>query len=236
MHRLRPQSLIEANTLWRAVNDVILSIFQADMLLETKCLQRWCRYRTRNQDQRSDMKLSFPDNPAQRYTLKELIRYHYDPIHNLRPGYCCPQCNTTHDPPVRMKMEAAPDVLVIILARFSYTIEGGENKVNSRVSFEKTLDLSRYLIINPGFHAKPEKGTLQYELVASLQHSGTLHGGHYFTAAKDPAGTWHEVEDEARPKQVTWDAVRRGRSGFLPYMLFYRRIVHRVAAPGREND
>ena len=177
----------------------------------------------------------FPDKPAPQYTLGALIRYHYDPYHNLRVGARCSGCSTEQDLPVRMKIEAAPDVLVIMIARFAYTATGRESKVSSRVRFGKNLDLSKYLI-DPGYPAKPEKGTLQYELVASLQHSGTLHGGHYITAAKDPAGTWHEVEDEARPKQVTWDIVQRGRSGFLPYMLFYRRIVHRVAAPGREND
>lgn len=217
------------------MNDVINSIFQADMLLETKCQQRRCRYLTQNHDPRSNMKLMFPDNPASQYTLGELIRYHYDPFHNRRQGYRCEQCNTVYDPPVHMRIEVAPDVLVIHIARFAYTAVGRESKVSSRVRFGKLLDLSKYLI-TPGFPAKPEKETLQYELVASLQHRGTLHEGHYFTAAKDPAGTWHEVEDDVRPRKVTWDAVQKGRSGFLPYMLFYRRIVHRVAASGRVYD
>ncbi|KAL9122819.1 MAG: hypothetical protein Q9187_000629 [Circinaria calcarea] len=218
-----------------AVIDVVHSIFYTEMRQQTRCLRHWCSHLTRNYDMRTNMVLGFPETPAERYTLVELIQYHFDPYHNARPGFQCPQCTIVYDPEVRMEIVTAADVLVIHLARFSNNINGVIAKVGSHVKFGKTLDLSKYLI-TPGSRARRKRGTLHYELVASLQHSGTLHGGHYITAAKDPAGTWHEVEDAARPRPVTWDIVQGGRNGFLPYMLFYRRIVHRVAAQGREND
>lgn len=230
-----PKLLNEANTLFRPVIDVVHSIFYTEMRQETRCPRRLCRHPTRNYDMRTNMVLGFPETPAERYTLGQLIQRHFDPDHNARPGFQCPRCTAVYDLPVRMKIVAAADVLVIHIARFSNNINGEIDKVDSHITFEKTLDLSRYLI-SPGSRRRPKRGTLHYELVASLQHAGTLHGGHYITAAKDPAGTWHEVEDAATPRPITWETVQAGRDGFLPYMLFYRRIVHRVAAQGREND
>ena len=64
--------------------------------------------------------------------------------------------------------------------------------------------------------------TAVYELIGTVDHSGSMGAGHYVARCKsDRSGNWYKASDYV----VTEDSTHGGLSSpdEVPYMLFYRR-------------
>lgn len=82
----------------------------------------------------------------------------------------------------------APSILTIALKRFQ---SGRFGKLNKRVSFHETLDLSPYMSEEGG-------GADVYKLYAVVVHVDMLNAsffGHYICYVKDFSGNWYKVDD-----------------------------------------
>ncbi len=111
-----------------------------------------------------------------------------------------------------------PPVLVLNLKRFAQTERGRMRKSDRPVPFPLELDLSAFC------HRDSEAEATSYRLYGVVEHSGSLHSGHYVaysresTCGADEEGGWHYLSDTT-VKRVSLDKVLQSQA----YILFYRR-------------
>ncbi|KAJ0091249.1 hypothetical protein Patl1_12663 [Pistacia atlantica] len=102
--------------------------------------------------------------------------------------YKCDGCNDYVKAWKRLTVRRAPNILTIALKRFQ---SGRFGKLNKRVSFPETLDLSPYMSEEGG-------GADVYKLYAVVVHVDMLNAsffGHYICYVKDFSGNWYRVDD-----------------------------------------
>ncbi|KAK4486243.1 hypothetical protein RD792_008913 [Penstemon davidsonii] len=129
---------------------------------------------------------------------------------------CCScSCNAYVKAWKRLTVRRAPNILTIALKRFQ---SGRFGKLNKRVTFPETLDLSPYM-------SDLEDGNDVYKLYAVIVHVDMLNAsffGHYICYVKDFRGKWYRIDD-CKVASVDLDEVLSQGA----YMLLYSRICVR---------
>ncbi|KAK4422393.1 Ubiquitin carboxyl-terminal hydrolase 19 [Sesamum alatum] len=128
--------------------------------------------------------------------------------------YKCDNCNAYVMAWKRLNVQRAPNILTIALKRFQ---SGRFGKLNKRVTFPETLDLSSYM--------SKSDGNDVYKLYAVIVHVDMLNAsffGHYICYVKDFRGNWYRVDD-CKVASVDLDEVLSQGA----YMLLYSRICAR---------
>ncbi|KAG8381969.1 hypothetical protein BUALT_Bualt05G0027800 [Buddleja alternifolia] len=126
--------------------------------------------------------------------------------------YRCDGCNAYVKAWKRLTIHRAPNILTIALKRFQ---SGRFGKLNKRVTFPETLDLSPYM-------SEIEDGNDIYKLYAVIVHLDMLNAsyfGHYISYVKGFCGNWYRIDD-CKVANVDLDEVLSQGA----YMLMYRRI------------
>ncbi|XP_071730442.1 ubiquitin carboxyl-terminal hydrolase 18-like [Rutidosis leptorrhynchoides] len=129
--------------------------------------------------------------------------------------YKCDGCNDYVLALKRLNINVAPNILTIALKRFQ---RGRFGKLNKRVTFPETLDLSPYM-------SKAADSIDKYKLYAVVVHLDMLNAsyfGHYICYAKDFSGNWYRIDD-CKVEAVELDEVLSQRA----YMLLYSRVSAR---------
>ncbi|GLJ28235.1 hypothetical protein SUGI_0554660 [Cryptomeria japonica] len=132
--------------------------------------------------------------------------------------YYCDGCNTYVRAQKQLSILQAPNILTIALKRFQ---TGRFGKLNKRVTFPETLDLSPYV-------SGKEESSHIYKLYAVVVHVDMLNAsffGHYICYVKDLHGLWYRTDD-AKVKRVELEEVLSQRA----YMLLYSRICVRSSS------
>ncbi|KAH6783617.1 ubiquitin-specific protease 19 [Perilla frutescens var. hirtella] len=126
--------------------------------------------------------------------------------------YKCDGCNAYVMAWKRLTIQRAPNILTIALKRFQ---SGRFGKLNKRVTFPETLDLSPYM-------SELEDGNDVYKLYAVIVHVDMLNAsffGHYICYVNDFRGNWYRIDD-CKVASVDLDEVLSQGA----YMLLYSRI------------
>ncbi|KAL8130662.1 hypothetical protein V2J09_019817 [Rumex salicifolius] len=142
------------------------------------------------------------------FTVKEYL--HGDNM------YRCDGCNDYVKAWKRLTIRQSPNILTIALKRFQ---SGRFGKLNKKISFPETLNLSPYMS-EEGDH------TDEYKLFGVVVHVDMLNAsffGHYICCIKDFQGTWYIIDD-CKVMTVELDDVLSQRA----YMLLYRRVSPRA--------
>ncbi|GAV77829.1 UCH domain-containing protein/zf-MYND domain-containing protein [Cephalotus follicularis] len=129
--------------------------------------------------------------------------------------YKCDGCNDYVKACKRLTIRRAPNILTIALKRFQ---SGRFGKLNKRVTFPETLDLSSYM-------SKEEDGTHLYKLYAVVVHVDMLNAsffGHYICYTKDFCGNWYRIDDCKVTRVGLEEVLSEGA-----YMLLYNRVCAR---------
>ncbi|PON61618.1 Ubiquitinyl hydrolase [Trema orientale] len=129
--------------------------------------------------------------------------------------YKCDGCNDYVKAWKRLTVKQAPNILTIALKRFQ---SGRFGKLNKRVTFPETLDLSPYM-------SDAEVGMNVYKLYAVVVHVDMLNAsffGHYICYTMDLAGNWYRIDD-CKVTRVELDEVLSQGA----YMLLYSRVKAR---------
>ncbi|KAJ8758803.1 hypothetical protein K2173_000524 [Erythroxylum novogranatense] len=129
--------------------------------------------------------------------------------------YKCDGCNDYVKAWKRLTIRRAPNILTIALKRFQ---SGRFGKLNKRVTFPETLDLSPYM-------SEEADGTDIYKLYAVVVHIDMLNAsffGHYICYTKDFCGNWYRIDD-CKVTMVELDEVLSQGA----YMLLYSRVSAR---------
>ncbi|KAK1417871.1 hypothetical protein QVD17_27005 [Tagetes erecta] len=129
--------------------------------------------------------------------------------------YKCDKCNDYVLAWKRLSIHMAPNILTIALKRFQ---SGRFGKLNKRVTFPESLDLSPYM-------SESADGSDKYKLYAVVVHLDMLNAsyfGHYICYTKDFSGNWYRIDD-CKVDAVELDEVLSQEA----YMLLYRRVSAR---------
>ncbi|KAL5559571.1 hypothetical protein UlMin_035782 [Ulmus minor] len=140
--------------------------------------------------------------------------------------YKCDGCNDYVKAWKRLTVKLAPNILTVALKRFQ---SGRFGKLNKRVTFPETLDLSPYM-------SDTGDGSDVYKLYAVVVHVDMLNAsffGHYICYTKDFRGNWYRVDD-CKVKSVELEEVLSQGA----YMLLYSRVqprptCHRAQEPSK---
>ncbi|XP_047170037.1 ubiquitin carboxyl-terminal hydrolase 18-like [Vigna umbellata] len=131
--------------------------------------------------------------------------------------YKCDGCKGYVKAWKRLTVKRAPNILTIALKRFQ---SGRFGKLNKRVAFPETLDLSPYT-------SEVGDGSDIYKLYAVVVHIDMLNAsffGHYICYIKDFSGNWYRIDD--------WKVVGVELEEVLSqsaYMLLYSRVHARAS-------
>ncbi|CAH1427581.1 unnamed protein product [Lactuca virosa] len=129
--------------------------------------------------------------------------------------YKCDGCNEYVLAWKRLSIHMPPNILTIALKRFQ---SGRFGKLNKRVTFPETLDLSPYM-------SEAADGNDKYRLYAVVVHVDMLNAsyfGHYVCYTKDFSGNWYRIDD-CKVDTVELDEVLSQGA----YMLLYNRVSAR---------
>ncbi|XVE53488.1 hypothetical protein DITRI_Ditri03aG0007100 [Diplodiscus trichospermus] len=129
--------------------------------------------------------------------------------------YKCDGCNDYVKASKRLTIQCAPNILTIALKRFQ---SGRFGKLNKKVSFPETLDLTPYM-------SDDGDDINVYKLYAVVVHVDMLNAsffGHYICYTKDFCGNWYRIDD-CKVMRVELDEVLSQGA----YMLLYSRVSAR---------
>ncbi|XP_054819269.1 ubiquitin carboxyl-terminal hydrolase 18-like [Prosopis cineraria] len=129
--------------------------------------------------------------------------------------YKCDGCNDYVKAWKCLTVKSTPNILTIALKRFQ---SGRFGKINKRITFPETLNLSPYM-------SEAGDGSDVYKLYAVVVHLDTLNAsffGHYICYIKDFRGNWYKIDD-CKVVRVELDEVLSQGA----YMLLYSRISAR---------
>uniref|UniRef100_A0A8D8PLY1 ubiquitinyl hydrolase 1 n=2 Tax=Cacopsylla melanoneura TaxID=428564 RepID=A0A8D8PLY1_9HEMI len=110
-----------------------------------------------------------------------------------------------------------PSVLICHLKRFQLTYSSLK-KITKSVPFPLKLSVGCFCSSKCQGIPKDQKD-VQYSLYGIVEHSGSLHGGHYVAYVKTNSGQWYYASD-SRVNPVSEDRVLKAEA----YLLFYHRI------------
>ncbi|TKY74829.1 Ubiquitin carboxyl-terminal hydrolase 19 [Spatholobus suberectus] len=129
--------------------------------------------------------------------------------------YKCDGCKVYVKAWKRLTVKRAPNILTIALKRFQ---SGRFGKLNKRVTFPETLDLSPYM-------SEVGDGSDIYKLYAVVVHIDMLNAsffGHYICYIKDFRGNWYRIDDWKVMSVELEEVLSQGA-----YMLLYSRVSAR---------
>ncbi|TEY60154.1 hypothetical protein BOTCAL_0185g00170 [Botryotinia calthae] len=158
-------------------------------------------------DLQDELALSIPLKP--RIRNGSVSSYLHKYLDETIEGYKCEKCKVTGDVHRVQSISHAPDILFVQLKRFGY--DGRKDKL--AIPIDHTLDLSPYR------DPSGSKDSMEYELVASVSHSGSLDYGHYTCDARGPDGRWSCFNDT----NYNATTLAKALGGNQPYMLLYQR-------------
>jgi ubiquitin C-terminal hydrolase len=101
-----------------------------------------------------------------------------------------------------------PETFMLVLKKF----RGGTQKINSRVSFDKTINMNKYVMT-------PSKSGWIYQPFAIVNHYGSLNSGHYTARILKDDDSWKNYDDMAVTDH-TGSPV-----GHENYIIFIRKVA-----------
>jgi ubiquitin C-terminal hydrolase len=112
--------------------------------------------------------------------------------------YECQECGNNVNATVSREFEKLPDVLILRLKRFLFTIDGKQSKItktkiSTNVAYNETLNIHHELLSNDLKNSNPQG--VHYKLRAIVNHGGSLDGGHYTaTIFNDKDNKWYNAD------------------------------------------
>ena len=127
-------------------------------------------------------------------------------------GYKCEKCEDSSKKQRVLLIGHGPDILTVQLKRFDW--DG--TKVHTPVRIPTSLDLDEYRDVG-------NDNQMRYQLTAVIKHAGSGGFGHYVCDAKAGDGEWYHFDDDRKSKCSAAEATSSSKSGFTPYILFFKR-------------
>ncbi len=131
-------------------------------------------------------------------------------------AWVCPRCKCPRTSTKAITVYRAPKVLTLVLKRFNFSSI-------RRVKIDTPVTLGEGgLALGPFMSDSLPRGAREaavYDLIGTVNHSGSTQMGHYTADARVGAAGWYNFNDSTAHKtEVSLDRPRRE-----PYVLFYER-------------
>ena len=196
-----------------------------------------CGYKSANFDNFYFLPLVIPQKVGE-VTLNDCFKKYSAKEELEKDNYwSCPRCEKKVPSTKSMGLWEAPDNLVFAFKRFNYHANGGRgSKVDTTVHFP-----FKDMTIESMFSDSAERKDCKYELYATVNHSGSLGGGHYIAYTKSSMnGLWYK-RDDSSTSAVKFDSEKDlfekiSGSYSKPYLLFYRRVIDEEDESDDEED
>lgn len=171
----------------------------------TKCSK--CNYSSLTYEPGNMLCIPIPsENDVSLYDC--LDHYFGKDVFNENEKWTCDRCENKNSNYKECRLINCPNTLIISVKRFDYI--GMWTKHTQKVSFPEILNLSPYLV--------GKSQNINYELVATGNHVGSLQGGHYFAYCKED-GNWLCYNDESINKMSSFNDIVNNTT----YLLFYKK-------------
>lgn len=139
-------------------------------------------------------------------------------------GYTCTDTQEELTVSSQRLLEQLPQVLILQLKRFVYSVNGGLQKVTKDISLSIDLEISKDLISQQR-RKKLSGEKTKYKLVSVIYHDGKdANKGHYVCNAYHPGYHCWLHYDDACVKPIVSGELQRFSAPRVPYLLFYRRV------------
>ncbi|XP_043953176.1 ubiquitin carboxyl-terminal hydrolase 47-like isoform X2 [Gambusia affinis] len=189
-------------------------IFRAELNHKTTCLN--CKKTNDSKNFFWVLPLSIRDSKSRSYSLLKGWRSFFKAQRVCRDNQMfCSHCNQKHDADAEYEMIHCPDVLTLLLKRFSFDYQQNRYvKLNCRVDVAQTLEIK----------------SCRYDLYAVVHHFGDLMGGHYTADIKSfETGNWYCFNDNT-VKCINEEYVTSGQNQIrssTAYLLMYKMMSGR---------
>lgn len=186
----------------------IIEIFNGSLINNIKCIN--CNYTDQMFEPYNNLSISLPETSSTLYEC--LDAFFYNDNDNLINTWTCDECkhigcNKSVD------LWTLPNNIIINLKRFKNDNDF-INKNGNIVKFPlNDLDLTKYVSKD-----KLDVNNYIYDCYAINYHSGSLNGGHYWSACKNLDGNWYNFNDGNVHKLDISNLVTNDS-----YILFYSR-------------
>lgn len=189
---------------------IVNEIFTGITCTKTKCVD--CGFENISFERSDMLDLCFPEEWAEpSISLDKLIDgFFVEEKMTSENQIVCSKCNTKKDATRSGCIFYSPNKLIINLKKYKTKGNNNFQKINTKVEYNHNLDISRWT-----FSQEPT----EYELYATIRHSGPYGGGHYFAFCKNPISKLWYIFDDADVYNVDDDEVLKSNS----YILFYQR-------------
>lgn len=218
-------------------NDVIKRTFGGEIVQEIICKDH--DYKS----ERATPFLALPLDVRGNINLKQCLdKYVAGEMLEGENQYYCEDLSKKVDALKRECIKRLPNVLIIVLKRFSFNYENMQKvKINDFCEFPDKLDMSKYTqeFLNNG-ETDQSKDYYNFNLRGVVIHKGSADSGHYYSLIKDQNKKWFEFNDtivkEFHYKDMPNEAYGDNKTelsqsrltsnklkGTNAYMLFYER-------------
>ncbi|XP_014883470.1 ubiquitin carboxyl-terminal hydrolase 47-like [Poecilia latipinna] len=189
-------------------------IFKGELNHKTTCLN--CKMTNNSTNFFWVLPLSMGDSKSRSYSvLKGWSSFFQAQRVSKDNQMFCSGCNQKHDADIEYEMIHCPDVLTLLLKRFSFDYQQNRYvKLHCRVDVAQTLEVKH----------------CRYDLYAVVHHFGDLMGGHYTADVKSfETGNWYCFNDNT-VKCINEVYVKSGQNQIrssTAYLLLYKMVSGR---------
>lgn len=185
----------------------LLGTFQGIQMAVVKC--QACGHTPINIEPFTFVQLEVP-NTENSYVLSDLFSRYFQK--EAMKEWACDKCKK-HEADKVTRFWSLPDVVVIVLKRFTMTPNGTIRKVHTNI------DIPQHITFHKGSVLADQKDHV-YELKSMGLHHGIYSGGHY-TSVVQHKDTWYHCDDEeVRELQDIAQITSKNRSS---YIVIYER-------------
>lgn len=138
-------------------------------------------------------------------------------------GYTCTDTQEELTVSNQRLLEQLPEVLILQLKRFVYSVDGGLQKIVKDITISIDLEISKELVSAQG-RKKLSAERSRYKLTGIIYHDGKeANKGHYVSDVYHAGYNCWMNYDDACVKAIPASELKRCNAPRVPYLLFYRR-------------
>lgn len=203
-------------------SSIIHKMFGGTFLQTVVCQE--CNHESKTHQDFFDIQVSIDKNELKytdKATLKGSFRHYFETsmIHKTQTeGYDCEKCKKKTDATTNVKIEHAPEYLVVSVKRYEYTnnaMRGSSQKIKHHLQLASQLELSQF--------ADDTENPMRYELLSFVSHEGrSASSGHYIAHCLQNDDNWVMYDDEF--VQKVGNTSKMLKSKLDVYFMVYARL------------
>lgn len=203
-------------------SSIIHEMFGGTFLQTVVCQE--CNHESETHQDFFDIQVSIDKTEltyTKRATLRGSIRQYFEPSvirKSKTEGYDCEKCKKKTSATTSVKIEHAPEYLIVSVKRYEYTnnaIRGSSQKIKQHLVIAPQIELSQF--------AADTNEPVRYQLLSFVSHEGrSASSGHYVAHCQQNNESWAMYDDEF--VHTIGNAAKVLKSKLDVYFMVYTRL------------